>query len=310
MISKIWTSNIKNGIFGGLFPVIDPFEKNWLYVGDGWGSSFASMKLRKFSLCTGEEIQSVSIKNNVRCLTFNANQIDLFAVTNNKIFQVNRNTLEVYKKFEKGIQQYNDYVVSDDQDSLLMMNHRTESLFIYNYINEKGFKKKIGPCSGIFKKTDQEYYIFSGYKGKIALYNLKENSVTDILSTDVFHSGKVYNSNIAFLRLGYIEYGEGKSWHITPMNKIRVVDIRDLNNSEDLDIGFDFHSFTVDNGVIYLWSQNNFWTYSVDSKELIYKLSIREDEYIMQVLSDRGKILTESNTGDRGRTFNCYEFNP
>jgi hypothetical protein len=101
MISKIWTTNIKNGIFGGLLPVIDPFEKNWLYVGDGWGASFASMKLRKFSLCTGEEIQSVYIKNNVRCLTFNVNQIDLFAVTNNKIFQVNRNTLEVYKKFEK-----------------------------------------------------------------------------------------------------------------------------------------------------------------------------------------------------------------
>jgi hypothetical protein len=198
--------------------------------------------------------------------------------------------------------------VSDDQDSLLMMNHRTELLFIYNYKNEKGFKKKIRPCSGIFKKTDQEYYIFSGYKGKVVLYNLNENSLTEILSTDVFHSVKVYNSNIAFLRLGNKEYGEGKSWHITPMNKIRIIDIRDSKNSIDLDIGFDFHSFTVDNGVIWLWNQNTFWTYSIDSKEFISKLSISVDEYIMQVFSDQGKILTESNSSDRGRTFNCYEF--
>src|SRR5688572_8491303 len=187
MISKVWTSTTKNRIFGGLFPVIDPFEKNWLYVGDGWGSTFSSMKLRKFSLSSGQEIQSVYMNNNVRCLNFNINQTDLFAVTNNKIIQLNRKTLDVTKKFEKGIQQHSDYVVSNDQDSLLMMNHRMEFLFIYNYKNEKGFKKKIGPCSGIFKKSDLEYYIFSGYKGKVFVYNLKENSATDVLTTDVFH---------------------------------------------------------------------------------------------------------------------------
>lgn len=308
VISKVWTSKIKNGIFGGLFPIIDPFEKDWVYVGDGWGSAFSSMKLRKFSLSSGQEIQSVYIKNNVRCLTFNNNQTDLFAVTNNKIIQLNRNTLEIIKKFEKGIQKFNDYIVSNDRDSLLLMNHWRKFLFIFNYKDEKGFKKKIGSCCGIFKKSNQEYYIFSGYDGKVFVYNLKENSATDILATNVFHSVQFNDNSVALLRLGYIEYDEGNIWRITPSNKIRIVDLTNPKKYIDLDIGFDFQSFSVGNEIIYLWKQNNFWAISMDSKQIISKLLTDKDEYIMQAFCDQGKILTESNKGDKNRTLNCYEF--
>jgi len=67
----LWTSELKNGIYGGLIPTEDPFDETKFYLSDGFGSSYPSMKLRQFSFENGEELNSCSIKNSVRCLYFN-----------------------------------------------------------------------------------------------------------------------------------------------------------------------------------------------------------------------------------------------
>lgn len=39
-LKEIWTTELKNGIFGGLIPLQDPFDKTKFYLSDGWGSAF------------------------------------------------------------------------------------------------------------------------------------------------------------------------------------------------------------------------------------------------------------------------------
>ena len=48
-IKEAWTVELKNGVYGGLKPIIDPFDKNRFYLSDGWGSAFPSIKLRQLS---------------------------------------------------------------------------------------------------------------------------------------------------------------------------------------------------------------------------------------------------------------------
>ena len=66
-IKEAWTIELKNGVYGGLKPIIDPFDKNRFYLSDGWGSAFPSIKLRQLFFSDGKELNSVSIKNIVRC---------------------------------------------------------------------------------------------------------------------------------------------------------------------------------------------------------------------------------------------------
>ena len=61
-IKEAWTIELKNGAYGGLKPIIDPFDKNRFYLSDGWGSAFPSIKLRQLSFSDGKELNSVSIK--------------------------------------------------------------------------------------------------------------------------------------------------------------------------------------------------------------------------------------------------------
>ena len=80
----LWRKRLKNGIFGGIAPTQDPFDADVFYVADGWGSSYASMRLRRMSFATGEETASALLRNAVRCMHFVADKRRVFAVTDSK----------------------------------------------------------------------------------------------------------------------------------------------------------------------------------------------------------------------------------
>ena len=140
----IWKTTLKNGIYGSLTPPLaDPFNPDHFYVADGWGSMYASMRLHKLSFSTGKEVANVLIRNTVRCMYFSADGQHIFALTDNKIFQLSRETLAVVKKHEKGIPKFSDYVASNDQDTLILMNFNGITVTAYNYIEESAKKKRI-----------------------------------------------------------------------------------------------------------------------------------------------------------------------
>ena len=98
----IWKTTLKNGIYGGLTPPLaDHFNPDHFYVADGWGSKYASMRLHKLSFSTGKEVANVLIRNSVRCMYFSTDGQYIFAITDNKIFQLSRETLAVVKNTKK-----------------------------------------------------------------------------------------------------------------------------------------------------------------------------------------------------------------
>lgn len=110
----LWRKRLENGIFGSIAPTQDPFCADVFYVADGWGSSYASMRLRRMSFATGEETASALLRNAVRCMHFSADAQHIFAVTDSKIYRLRRGSLQIAEKYEKGVPKYSDFVAGDE----------------------------------------------------------------------------------------------------------------------------------------------------------------------------------------------------
>lgn len=307
--AKIWTAELKNGIFGGLTPTIDPFDNTKFYISDGWGSSYPSMKLRQLSFEDGKELKTVAVKNTVRCLYFNPDKTNIFAVSDTKIFQINRTDFSITNKFEKGIQKYSDYISSNDKDTLLMMNFNADFLFVYNYKSEKGTKKKLKTCRGIFKESDNIFLIFCAATGSIQRYDLQANKLKEIVKTEIFYKANKSKTDKFYLHLGkVIEATSDTHEHIAPINQIDIYDITDLTKKVEIKLNFQFERFIVSDNeeILYLFNHNKFWVYSLLKQQVIQEITMEENDRIAQLFDEQKLFLTYKY--DEQNKITCWKF--
>ena len=290
-----WTIELKNGIFAGLTPVSDPFDKTKFYISDGWGSAYPSMKLRQLSFEDGKEQNAAAIKNSVRCLYFNPDRETIFAVSDSKIFQINRADFSIIKKFEKGIQKYSDFISSNNKDTLLLMNLYSDFLFVYNYVNEKGTKKKLKSCGGIFKESDTTFLIFCPKIGRIQQYNLHTNKLKEFLQTDIFYRAHKSKSGKIYLHLGKIvEATSNTHERIEPVSQINIYLETDPTKKQEISLDFDFKKFVVSENEekIYFVNNNQIWIYSLIEQKTINKISLNEKERVAQIFDEQQLFIT------------------
>lgn len=305
---EIWTTELKNGIVGGLTPTQDPFDKTKFYLSDGWGSSYPSIKLRQFSFDDGKELNSSPIKNSVRCLYFNSDQKNIFAVSDNKIFQINRTNLLIVKKFEKGIQNYSDYISSNDKDSLLLMSYNSDFLFIYNYVEEKGTKKKLKTCRGILKENENIFLIFCPKLRSIQQFDLTTNKTKEILKTDLFYNAYKSKSSKFYLQLGkLIEATPSAHERIGALNQINVYSNFSLITEMKFDFNFEKFIVSENEEKLYLINKNQIWVYSLLKKLIIEKIELNEKVRIAQVFDEQQLFI--SYEYDRPNIITCWKFN-
>jgi len=306
-LTKLWTIELKNGIYGGLKPIIDPFDEGKFYIADGWGSAYPSMKLRQLSFENGKELKTVLIKNSVRCLYFTPDQHYIFAVSDNKIFQIDRTDFAVKKKFEKGIQKYNDYIASNDKDTLLLMNFVSDFLFVYNYKTEKGIKKKLKSCRGIIKDGQNNFLIFSSRTGTVLRYDLATNKLTEALKLDIYCSAYKGNSGKFYFHCGKIVDATSNTHEeIVGINKVLIVSPLDKTLRVEISFEFDFSRILISENedVMYLLNKNRIWVYSFKEKQIIDHLKLNEEAIIAQLFDKKNILL--SYDWDNKKMLTCW----
>lgn len=269
----IWKTTLKNGIYGSLTPPLaDPFNPDHFYVADGWGSMYASMRLHKLSFSTGKEVANVLIRNSVRCMYFSTDGQHIFALTDNKIFQLSRETLAVVKKHEKGIPKFSDYVASNDQDTLILMNFNGITVTAYNYVEESVRKKRIKGegCALIAREKADTYLIASDHNGVIQRYNTTTNKIELLFKTDSFHSVCQDSKGNWYFHLGqYIPPRSNTTGVMKPLYIIRVLKTDASQKDYQLDIPFDNPiQLSGNEQSLFLSNDHNLWQFSLQEERI------------------------------------------
>ncbi|MDR1348233.1 MAG: hypothetical protein LBJ63_07405 [Prevotellaceae bacterium] len=277
IVEKYWVVTLKNSIFKGLRPAKDPFDDTVFYIGDGWGSTYPSMKFRKLYIANGVEMANFPIKNSSRC--FYTNITGVFVASDKKIYQLDRKDLSIQKTFEKNVPRYTDYINSNDIDCLLLMNHSGDFIYNYNYNTEKLAKKKIKSCTGIIKSNGNNFLIFSKYEG-IYNYNLANNNVKKLLGMEPYYKCILNKHGELFVHCGkIIEKTYNTYEYIKPLSKIKVYKSIMDNIYDEIDVKIDFTDLIVseEEGALYLINKNIIYIYSIDDKKIIDKYTFNEE---------------------------------
>jgi hypothetical protein len=302
-----WTKDLQNPIFRGLYPTIDPFDSSHFYLSDGWGAFYASMKLRKISLETGDETASLKIGNSARCLYFSNDKI--FAATDNRIFIFDRDTLSLKQKIEKKIMKYTDYMEYDNQNRLLLMNHRSNYLMVLDYLHQQPQKKKIGQsCGGMYRQSIDKFWIMDYYCGEIIIYDLKKNVHQIWLKDKTFTHSKIVNFEHAYLRGGYIINRQGLDI-VEPTNQFRIIDLQTKECVDEFEIPFKFENFflSADGENLFLYEKNKFSMFSLKQKTVVAHYVFDDNQTIISFIQGKENVLFTTNLAHESyKKLSCY----
>jgi hypothetical protein len=254
------------------------------------------MKFRKLYIENGTETANCPVKNTVRCCYININNI--FVVSDKKIFQLNRKDLFIQKIFEENVPRYIDYINSNDDDNLLLMNHARDFIYNFNCGKEQSLKKKIKSCAGIAKSSGNDFMVFSPYEG-IYNYNLEKNVITKLLAIEPYCNCILNKSGVLFVHCGkVIEKTYNTHKHIEPLSKIKIYKSVMENNYIEVDTKTDFTDFIFSEfeNALYLIGKNSIYIYSLEDKKII-------DEYTFD------KKMIVSNIFIKEKMIFTYKFN-
>lgn len=195
-IREKWSQTLKNNIDGGgvMSPAPDPFDPSAFYVTDGWGSYYNSIRLRRLSLETGEELASVLTRDAVRCLWFEEDA--LFALLSKRVVRAARPSMEVLDCWRRGIPACSDYAAFDGEKTLLSMNWAASYLSILELGEAKARRKRLESCCGIFREDSRRFLVMNG--AGIYRCTLPEGSLQKLADTKPYYrclrggSGRLY----------------------------------------------------------------------------------------------------------------------
>jgi outer membrane protein assembly factor BamB len=304
IVEEYWKVNLKNGIFGGLKPTKDPFDNAAFYIGDGAGSPYPSMKLRKLSLSDGIELTNTPIKNSIRCIHIDKNII--FLASDKKLFEINRTDLNIKKIFQNGMPIYSDYINTNNSGIILLMNHRGSFLNVFNYITGQSSKKKIKSCRGIKQKDNNNFLIYSAYDG-VYNYNISNNKLEKILTIEPYYECSINKSETMFIHCGKITGENTIDEHIEPLSKIKIYKSPVENEFNEIIIEKEFRRVIVseDETLLYLINKNNVYIYSLEDEKIIDEYIFETDMMVGNIFDNEKLIFT---FGFNKKILKCWKY--
>lgn len=287
-LRKKWSIQMKNNISGGgvMAPTADPFAPSVFYVSDGWNSYYSSMRLRKLSAETGEELANVLTRDSTRCIHVEEDR--LFAILNKRILELNRNDLSIIKTYKKGVPQYMDYVNFGGGDKLLMMNWMGSFLNIFDLNAEKAQKKKINNCCGILKENPDAFLIMNG--DTVQRYDFGTNKLQKLVTTESYTDcvrggsgalyllckGQIAKGKVSSKILVYPSAAGGEPREIVPGELIQHI------------------ALSRDEEQLALIRDNCLWLYSIPEERIMFQ-NVFDGEFVFEDrlrVFDKGIVLT------------------
>ena len=99
---RLWEQVVPGSMMVGVW--IDPSTES-VYVSDGWGVTYSSLRFHRLDLATGAETASIRTGTTIRCFTFDSTG-DIIGATDSKVFRLDPRTLKERKRWDTRIPRY------------------------------------------------------------------------------------------------------------------------------------------------------------------------------------------------------------
>lgn len=297
----LWETTFKNGIVGILPPTTDPFSPDEFYLADGWTSMYSSMRLRRISFLSGKEVANVLIRSMVRCLYFSPEGKSIFAITDSKIFKINRETLQIEEKFDKSIPKYTDFMQSDDMGNFIMMNYAGKTISVFNHQQNKLLKKKVTKndwCCNIIKEDRDNYLIFSSKNGVVQRYNLPNNSLEIVLETQTFHKGTKDKKGNFYFQLGQFKTGGMNTDTIKPLSQISIISTEKQQKTYYFEFDFNEIMLSNDENSLFLIGDSKIWQFSIEKESIINEITAPKSTSILHFFEEKQLIVAIAHASE------------
>lgn len=294
----LWRKRLENGMFGGIAPTQDPFDADVFYIADGWGSSYASMHLRRMSFATGEETASALLRNAVRCMHFSADAQHIFAVTDSKIYRLHRGSLQIEEKYEKGVPKYSDFVAGNEQGTLVLLNRSGGSVAAFNYAQGGVSKKRLKDegCRLLLRGRDGRYLIASPVRGCVQRYDVAKDRVEILFEVGTFDAAQLDNAgNWYFHPVIYVPAkicdGHGEGARMTLSGKILMLGADGARREWDTGVKFKQMRLSADERSLFLQSENGIWRFLPSVGRIVSEIVLDGGERLEAFFEQRNLML-------------------
>lgn len=152
------------------------------YVGDN--DEQKQMKLRKFSLASGEQLAGAPFRDFTRAATFDDDGRTLVVLGFiDTIYKFNAADLALISKHKKGVLKYGNFIaLSSKGGDKKAITATDDTLFIYDFETQTGMRKRLKGCTAIFKQDELNFLIFTR-SGQIYNLNLSDCELKIIAKT-------------------------------------------------------------------------------------------------------------------------------
>ena len=130
------------------------------YAGDN--DEQKQMKLRRFSLESGEQLACAPFRDFTRAATFDDDGRTLVVLGFiDTIYKFNAADLALISKHKKGVLKYGNFIALSSKDGDKKAIAATDdTLFIYDFKTQTGIRKRLKGCTAIFKQDELNFLIF------------------------------------------------------------------------------------------------------------------------------------------------------
>ena len=190
---------------------------------------------------------------------------------------------------------FSDYVASNDQDTLILMNFSGITVTAYNYVEESAKKKRIKGegCALIAREKAGIYLIASYQNGVIQRYDTTTNKIELLFKTDSFHSVCRDSKGNWYFHLGqYIPPRSNTTGIKKPLYIIRVLKID--GTQKDYPLGLPFKKpiqLSEDEQSLFLSNDHNLWKFSLQEERITDTIVISEEEKLIHFFEKQQFLL-------------------
>ena len=208
------------------------------YVGDN--DEQKQMKLRKFSLESGEQLAGAPFRDFTRAAILDDDGRTLVVLGFiDTIYKFNAADLALISKHKKGVLKYGNFIALSSKDGdKKAITATDDTLFIYDFKTQTGTRKRLKGCVAIFKQDKLNFLIFTR-SGQIYRLNLSGCELKIIAKTRPM-------TQVQRAGGGYcIRVGEaGENGEIEGVNELVFTDAN-FNVKFRVELDFDFDRFEL-----------------------------------------------------------------